>query len=108
MLWETKQREREIKHSRVSDLPPLNTIMLLHSWVGVAGVHRVLCSLALSVASVVSPPKKETFFNTHKHLLNHLSLERGTSRRAPHKWLFFRIGNKQSAVSLPKSKGPPN
>lgn len=25
MLWETKQREGEIKHSRVSDLPPLNT-----------------------------------------------------------------------------------
>lgn len=90
MLWETKQREREIKHSRVSDLPPLNAVMLLHSWVGGAGVHTVLCSLALSVASVVFfLLRKETFFNTHKHLLNHLSLERGTSRKAPHKWLFF-------------------
>lgn len=55
MLWETKQREREIKHSRVSDLPPLNTVVLLHSWVGVAGVHTGLCSLALSLASLVFP-----------------------------------------------------
>lgn len=53
-LWETKQREREIKHSRVSDLTPLNAVMLMHSGVGIADVHRVLCSLVLSAASVVS------------------------------------------------------
>lgn len=55
MLWETKQREGEIKHSRVSDLTPLNAVMRMHSWVGIAGVHRVLFSLVLSDASEFLP-----------------------------------------------------
>lgn len=98
MLWETKQREREIKHSRVSDLPPLNTVMLMHS--GLEWLVCTGCSVALHfpLHQWFSPPKKEAYFNTHKHLFNHLNLESGTSRKVPHKCLFFRISNKQSLL----------
>lgn len=89
MLWETKHREREIKHSRVSDLPPLNTVHApaLLGWNG----WCAQCSAALCfpLHQWFFLPEKETYFNTHKHLFNHLSLERGTSRKVPHKRLSF-------------------
>lgn len=102
MLWETKQRERKMKHSRGSDLPPVNGVkkVLMHAWVGVAGVRRVLCSLALPSASVFFPPKRHTLIliNVYKHLFNNLSLEGESPENIPHKCLLFRRGNKQSLL----------